>query len=90
MERNHFILLGIENRTSKNGKSYHMLHLAQDFTDPKYGVGQRSSSVYLSNTYYPEKGLNVGDIIELTYGCGFDGKAFVNGVHSVGIPTVNK
>lgn len=86
---NQFVLLGIENRNSKNGTSYHMLHLAQDFTDPKYGVGQRTSSVYLSIKYYPDKGLNVGDVVELTYGCGFDGKAYVNGVHSVDIPTVN-
>ena len=88
MERNQFILLGIENRVSKKGTSYYYLHLAQEFTDPKYGVGQRVSTQYLSEKNYPDKGLKVGDIVQLSYGCGFDGKAYVNGVHSVDIPTV--
>ncbi len=86
----YYELVGIENRQSKNGTSYHMLHLVQDFTDPKYGVGKRCSVEYLSNKYYPDEGLHVGDIVELTYGRSFDGKAYINGVHSVEIPTVKK
>lgn len=88
MERDQYLLLGIENRTSKNGRSYHYLHLAQEFTDSKYGVGQRVIKEYLSNSNYPDKGLKVGDIVQLSYGRDFEGKAYVNGVHSVDIPTV--
>lgn len=87
---NEFKLLGIENRTSKNGKDYHILHLGQEFTDSKYGVGVKTSTEYLSNSNYPHDGLCVGDVVQLTYGRGFDGKAYVNGVHSVDIPTVKK
>lgn len=84
-----YIVVGIENRKSKAGKDYHMLHLSTGFTDPKYGVGSRTSVEYISNENYPA-GLKVGDSVELNYGRGFDGKAYVNGVRilSEDVPTV--
>ncbi|MDE6626079.1 MAG: hypothetical protein K2K56_06895 [Lachnospiraceae bacterium] len=85
-----FLVVGIENRTSKAGKSYHMLHLSSPFTDPKYGIGSRTSVEYVSNENYPKE-LSVGDTVELNYGRGFDGKAYVNGVNIIkeDIPTVD-
>lgn len=87
-----FLVVGIEFRTSqKSGKSYKMLHLSRPFSDAKYGIGTRTSVEYCSNENYPD-GLKVGDTVTLTYGRGFDGKAYVNGVHIVEsdeIPTIN-
>lgn len=88
------LVVGIECRTSKkSGNSYKMLHLSQPFSDVKYGVGSRTSVEYCSDKNIPQ-GLKVGDIITLSYGRSFDGKAYVNGVHIVRgsdeIPTIKK
>ncbi len=84
-------VLGIEYRTSKKtGKNYKMLHLARPFTDGKYGVGLRTSVEYCNNEAFP-RDLMVGDHVQLSYGRGFDGSAYVNGVHIVpsgDVPTV--
>lgn len=85
-----YLVVGIECRTSKkSGKSYKMLHLSQPFTDVKYGIGSRTSVEYVPDDKIPQ-GLNVGNAVELTYGRGFDGKAYVNGVHIVSedVPTI--
>ena len=90
MNQNEFYVVGIECRTSKkSGNSYKMLHLSQPFTDVKYGVGSKTSVEYVSDKNVPQ-GLSVGDTVELSYGKGFDGNAYVNGVHIVkeDVPTI--
>lgn len=83
-----YAVIGIENRTSKKGDSYHLLHVTVPFTDTKYGVGCKTSIEYISNKAYP-KGLKVGDNIEFDYGKSYDGKAYVSGARIVGdIPTI--
>lgn len=86
---NDYLVVGIEFRQSKAGKSYKMLHLSRTFTDAKYGVGSRTSVEYISGDKCPSN-LSVGDTVQLSYGRGFDGKAYVNGVTilSEAIPTV--
>lgn len=86
---NQFLVVGIEYRQSKKGKPYKMLHLSSAFTDPKYGVGSRTQVEYVSNEACPVD-IAVGNTVTLTYGRGFDGKAYVNGVHVVvgDVPTV--
>lgn len=75
-------VVGIGYRTSKAGKPYYMLQLTAPFSDEKYGIGEQVFSEYVTAKNYPA-GLMVGDIVELTYGRGFDGQAYVNGVHVV-------
>lgn len=83
-----FLVVGIEYRQSKAGKPYKMLHLSRPFADAKYGIGSRTQVEYVSNERCPAE-IKVGDFVQLTYGRGFDGKAYVNGVHIVGdVPTV--
>lgn len=86
---NQFLVVGIEYRQSKAGKPYRMLHLSSAFSDPKYGVGSRTQVEYVSGQACPAD-IAVGNIVELAYGRGFDGKAYVNGVHIVAgdVPTV--
>lgn len=91
-ERDTFLVVGIECRTSKNsGNTYKMLHLSQPFSDVKYGVGSKTCVEYVSDKNIPQ-GLNIGDKVQLTYGRAFDGKAYVNGVHIVSedVPTIQK
>ena len=66
-----------------------MLHLSSAFTDPKYGVGSRTQVEYVSAEACPVD-IAVGNTVTLTYGRGFDSKAYVNGVHIVAgdVPTV--
>lgn len=90
MERDTFLVVGIECRTAKSsGNTYKMLHLSQPFTDVKYGIGSKTSVEYVSDKNIPQ-GLNVGNTVKLTYGRAFDGKAYVNGVDIVSedVPTV--
>lgn len=84
-----YLVVGIEYRKSKAGKPYKMLHLSSPFSDAKYGVGSRTSCEYVSGDNCPDE-IKVGQSIELSYGRGFDGKAYVNGVHIVSgdVPTV--
>ncbi|MBE5923523.1 MAG: hypothetical protein E7271_03510 [Lachnospiraceae bacterium] len=85
-----YLVVGIENRTSKKGDNYHLLHVSQPFTDVRYGVGSKTSVEYISNKYFPA-GLGVGDTVEFSYGKSFDGKAYVNGVTiSEDVPTIPK
>lgn len=86
---NQFLVVGIEYRHSKAGKPYKMLHLSSAFSDPKYGVGSRTQVEYVSGQACPVD-IAVGNTVTLTYGRGFDGKAYVNGVHIVegDVPTV--
>lgn len=82
-------VVGIEYRQSKAGKPYRMLHLSAPFTDAKYGVGSRTSVEYVSMENCPIE-LAVGDVVTLSYGRSFDGRAYVNGVRIVSedVPTV--
>lgn len=82
-------VVGIEYRQSKAGKPYRMLHLSTAFTDAKYGVGSRTSVEYVSMENCPKE-LSVGDVVTLSYGRSFDGRAYVNGVRIVSgdVPTV--
>lgn len=86
---NQFLVVGIEFRKSKAGKAYKMLHLSSQFTDCKYGVGSRTQVEYISDSVCPSD-IAVGQTVELTFGRGFDGKAYCNGVHIVAgdVPTV--
>lgn len=86
---NQFLVVGIEYRQSKKGKPYKRLHLSSAFTDPKYGVGSRTQVEYVSAEACPVD-IAVGNTVTLTYGRGFDSKAYVNGVHIVAgdVPTV--
>ena len=85
-----YLVVGIEYRQSKAGKPYKMLHLSRAFSDPKYGIGSRTSVEYVGASADCPKDLAVGDMVVLSYGRGFDGKAFVVGVHTVqeDVPTV--
>lgn len=85
-----YLVVGIEYRQSKAGKPYKMLHLSRPFSDSKYGIGSRTSVEYIGASVDCPKDLAVGDTVVLTYARGFDGKAYVNGVHTVeeDVPTV--
>lgn len=88
-----YLVVGIEYRQNKKtGKPYKMLHLSQPFSDSKYGIGSRTSVEYLSSSVDCPADLTVGNLVELSYGKGFDDKAYVNGVHVVeeDIPTIQK
>ena len=86
---NQFLVVGIEFRKSKAGKAYKMLHLSSAFSDAKYGIGTRTQVEYVSDSICPAE-LKTGQLVELSFGRGFDGKAYVNGVHIVAgdVPTV--
>lgn len=90
MNRNEFIIVGIESRQSKAGKPYKMLHLSTPFTDSKYGVGSRTSVEYVSNENCPSD-ISIGSVVELSYGRSYDGRAYVNGVRVVSgdVPTID-
>ncbi|MBE5941052.1 MAG: hypothetical protein E7264_00790 [Lachnospiraceae bacterium] len=90
MDKDNFIVVGIEYRQSKQGKPYRMLHLSQAFSDAKYGVGSRTSVEYVSLQNCPEE-LRVGNVVALSYGRSFDGRAYVNGVRiiSADVPTID-
>lgn len=84
-----FVVVGIEYRKSKAGKPYRMLHLTRPFSDSKYGVGLRTFCEYVSGDLCPAD-IAVGQSVILSYGRGFNDKAYVNGVHIVpgDVPTV--
>lgn len=86
-----YLVVGIEYRQNKKtGKPYKMLHLSQPFSDPKYGIGSKTLIEYVSASVDCPADLSVGVTVELSYGKGFDDKAYVNGVHVVegDVPTI--
>ena len=71
-------VLGIQSGTSKKGNKYCILHLSEELLS-QYGVGEKVSTEFI-NDNIDISGVEVGSEIELLYGRGSGGRAYVAGI----------
>ncbi len=74
-----FKVLGMQNlKSKKDGKPYMLVHVGEQIA-PQYGAGLAVEKLFVGSNVQCEP-FNVGDDVNVIYGKGFDGKAYVVGI----------
>lgn len=82
MKDNQGRVVGIVKGTSAKGNKFTKISMVGEYDEYIENFeGEQAEEVYISGDV---KDINIGDIVELKYGKGFEGKAVVKGVTIIG------